>query len=98
MYQGLSTHNDCPVKNAIVDLPVTPATQDKVVVVVGWGGREGWGEGQISKSFKLIYWRNEMMITKITHHTLHVDQRDRFTQHHFVKWTNKKRCEVENIK
>ena len=39
-----------------------------------------------------------MMITKITHHTLHVDQRDRFTQHHFVKWTNKKSCEVENIK
>ena len=39
-----------------------------------------------------------MMITKITHHTLHVDQRDRFTQHHFVKWTNKKRYEVENIK
>ena len=45
MYQGLSTHNDCPVKNAIVDLPLTPATQDKVVVVVGWGGgREGWCE------------------------------------------------------
>ena len=39
-----------------------------------------------------------MMITKITHHTLHVDQRDRFAQHHFVKWTNKKRCEMENIK
>ena len=38
-----------------------------------------------------------MMITKITYHTLHVDQGDRFTQHHFVKWTNKKRCEVENI-
>ena len=55
MYQGLSTYNDCPVKNAIVDLPVTPATQDKVVVVVGWGGGEGGGEGQISKSFKLIY-------------------------------------------
>ena len=49
----------------------------------------------------LFHWHfqeNEMMITKITHHALHVDQRDRFTQHHFVKWTNKKRCEVENIK
>ena len=101
MYQGLSTYNDCPVKNAIVDLPVTPATQDKVVVVVGWGGGRVGVKDKLASPLNLftdISWRNEMMITKITHHTLHVDQRDRFTQHHFVKWTNKKRCEVENIK
>ena len=71
---------------------ITPATQ------AGEGG--AWGEGVVEADY-LFHWHfqeNEMMITKITHHTLHVDQRDRFTQHHFVKWTNKKRCEVENIK
>ena len=61
----------------------------------------GRGGGGLVEADYLFHWHfqeNEMMITKITHHTLHVDQRDRFTQHHFVKWTNKKRCEVENIK
>ena len=61
----------------------------------------GGGGGVVGEADYLFHWHfqeNEVMITKITHHTLHVDQRDRFTQHHFVKWTNKKRCEVENIK
>lgn len=29
-----------------------------------------------------------------TYHTLHINQRDGFTQHHFVKWANEKGCKI----